>query len=379
MNNNPFGLPESATDRFLREERERARLLHDAFGGSAIVEAARQARQHHELRRGLDLDAPYRGILDTLERERASIAAFKSLASNGWALSVQETARSIAQQNGGLFAQQRDYAGTVLDTIRAFDANRRAVTTALAAASAGETYRRAIAEALPRFSMFGAIAERMLVVDTMTLRASEGVVETATAMAARTVIEAQRIAEAIAQAPTDAEGARLYGSLLDLLVDFFGNLGPNTIAELQKMGLVGFVNTVIGILALVLSAYALIPGEPVQSPQDKAAFVELNRKVDHLQEETRRYHAAEARIDQDWLAGLSRAELVRDAILRRTPARAGDVVFRAPEGMEVAIERADGRWRLVVFRDPLSMQLARGWIYATAVRRLAPPPGPDGQ
>ena len=66
MRNNPFGLPESATDRFLREERERAALFRNALGGSAIADVVKQAKTASEMLRGLDLDAPYRGILDTL-------------------------------------------------------------------------------------------------------------------------------------------------------------------------------------------------------------------------------------------------------------------------------------------------------------------------
>ena len=64
-----------------------------------------------------------------------------------------------------------------------------------------------IAEALPSLSALGAIAERMRMVDAMTLRASDRSVQSATALAAEMVLETQRIAEAIADAPTDDESA----------------------------------------------------------------------------------------------------------------------------------------------------------------------------
>ena len=135
------------------------------------------------------------------------------------------------------------------------------------------------------------------------------------------------------------------------------------------MGLVGFISFVTGVLSL----YSLIPQQPTQSPQDKAAFAQLNEKVDQLQEEARHYYEVTAEGEQRYVANLPRAELTRDATFRRRPRRDGEVVLKAAKGMEVAIARAQGRWRLVVFRDPLSNQLAQAWVYATAVTPVAPP------
>jgi len=369
MTNNPFGFPETAADRFLREEHERTALYRNMIGGGTVGEAIRQATQHQELLRSLDVDPPYRGVMDALGRDRKEREAFKNLASTAWALSVTETARGIVERHPDLVAEQRRLSSSVLDTVRTFDANRSAVDSAIAAASATDSYKRMIADALPRMSIFGAIAEQMLMVDTLTLRASEGVARSATAIAAEMVIEAQRIAEAISEAPTDDESARLTASLVDVLLRFLTNLGPNTVPELQRMGLVSFISFIVGVLSL----YTLIPQQPTQSPQDKAAFAQLNEKVDQLHEEARHYYEAEAQSEQRYLANLTRAELTRDATFRRRPSRDGDVVLKAPKGMEVAIAEAHGRWRLIVFRDPLSDQLAQAWVYATAVTPLARP------
>jgi hypothetical protein len=369
MRSNRFGFSETAADRFLREERERTASYQNMLSGGAVAEAIRQTTKHQKLLRSLDFDAPYRGLMDALERDRMEREAFKKLTSTAWALSVTETARGIAERHAGLVEEQRRLSSSVLDTVRTFDANRSTVGAAIAAASPGDSYKRMITDTLSRMSMFGAIAERMLMVDTLTLRASEGVARSATAIAAEMVIEAQRIAEAIAEAPTDEESARLYGSLVEVLLRFLTNLGPNTIPELQRMGLVSFISFVI----TVLSLYTLIPQQTTQSPQDKAAFALLNEKVDRLQEEAQNYYEAEAQSEEGYLADLPRAELMRDATFRRQPVRDGDVVLQAPKGMEVAIAEAQGRWRLVVFRDPLSSQLARAWVYATAVTSRARP------
>lgn len=376
MKTNLFGLPsESAADRYLREERERIDRYETMTGGHTVARAIREATQQSKLLTGMNLDAPYRPILDALARERESQKAFRELTSNAWALSVKETSESIARQNQDLISRQRHLGGTALETIRALDLNRGAITTAIAAAKANDAYRGMILDALPRFTMFSAIAERMLMIDALTLRASEGVVQSATSIAASAVIEAQRIAEAIAQAQNDEESARLYGSLLDLFVEFFSNLGPNTVPELRKMGLVGFISFVI----TVLSAYSLVPQTPEQSPQDKAAFVELNQKVERLQTEVAAYHDAEKETDERYLSELSRAVLARRATLRRSPARDGAVVLKAAAGMQVAIAETRGHWKLVVYRDPLSNQLARAWVFCNAVTLLAAPFDMDGE
>lgn len=129
------------------------------------------------------------------------------------------------------------------------------------------------------------------------------------------------------------------------------------------------------ILGLLLAIAAL---HPDQSPEEKAAFAALNQ-VEALQQETRRYHEAEARADEAYVADLPRAELSRDATFRREPRRAGAVVLKAPDGMVLAIERRQGRWRLVMYRDPLTGQLARAWVYANAVSPLAPPVDADAR
>lgn len=122
----------------------------------------------------------------------------------------------------------------------------------------------------------------------------------------------------------------------------------------------------------LLSVPSLISPDDL-NPAQQAAFSELNEKVDRMREEERAYHEAEMESAQRFLAGLPEAQLVRDATFRRTPGRDGKIVLRADEGMKVAVKAEEGRWRLVVFRDPLSSQLAQAWVYYTALSSLSPP------
>jgi hypothetical protein len=368
MKNDPFGLSETAAGRFLREDRERAAMFKDVFAGGVVAEAMRAATLHDKLFRGVDFDKPYRDILDTLERDRKERERFKELTNTAWALSVTETARSLTQRSADLVEQQRRLSSSVVDTMRAFDTNRSTVATALAAARSGESYRRMIEDIFPKMTGFSAIAERMRLVDVMTLRASEGVVASATALAAEMVLETQRITEAIAAAATEDEGAALFSELFEKVTVYVATLGPKTIAELNTMGLMQWTAWLFGFLGFALAIVALIPNP---SAEQQRAIAELNQKYEVLHQEADRLSEADAKVSEDFLDALPRAEIVRDATLRRKPERAGEVVLHMQAGDAVAIEKAQGRWRLVVFRDPISSQLSRAWVYHTALRPLA--------
>lgn len=358
MRNNPFGLPETAADRFMREERERAKFYRDALGGGAVAEAIRQASEHTKLRQQLEVAQPYREVLDVLERDRKERQAFAQLTSTAWALSVTETARSIAERTGGFLEEQRALSNTALETVRAFDLNRGTVAAAIAEARAGDRIRRMIDDALPRFSAFGAIAEQMRLVDAMTLRASEGVVQSATALAAEMVLETQRIAEAIAAASTDEESSALVGELFEKVLAYLASLGPKTIAELHTMGLMQWTAWLFGLLGLVLAVVAL---QPNPSPQQQAVVADLNQKYEHLQAETQRLGEAEARADEAYVADLPRAELARDATFGGRPS--APVTWCCERRRERCSRsrrrRAAGAW----------------WCFGTRYRTSSPAPG----
>lgn len=364
-----FGFPETTADRYLREEQERARPYRDMLGGGTVAEAIREASERHRLFSDLDALRPYRSVLDVLERERRDHERFRQLTSTAWAQSISETARSIVERDRSLLAEERRLAGTMLETVRAFEKSRSTVADAIREATAGGTFRQMLAEALPRFTGFSTVAQEMRLLDAMTLRASEGVTTSATALAAEMVLETQRIVTAIAEASSNEESSALQVQLVDILLQLLPRLGPNTLSELRTMGLLGWSGWIAGIMGLLLAVVAL---QPSQSAEEKAAFAALHQQVEALSQETHAYRAAASRADEAFVADLPRAELLRPATFRRTPERSGAVVLKAPVGMPLALQQRRGAWRLVVYRDPLTDQLARGWVYGKAVTPLAP-------
>ncbi|KEQ53747.1 hypothetical protein BV95_01963 [Sphingobium chlorophenolicum] len=367
--NNPFGPGGPYHDPF-RREREQMEALKRALGPAYELQQRMKELEGplahvRELQRSGVLSTAY----ETARSHADTIEKLKALTTPAWALTISETARTIMHRDAELIEQQRRLSSSVLDTMRAFDANRSTVAAAMAAARTGETYRRMMAEMLPRVTAFGAIAERMRMIDIMTLRASDDDVESSTVIAAEMVIETQRIAEAIAAAPSEEESAALFGEMLETISTGMTKLGPKTIAEMSTMGLMQWSGWLFGFLSFVLAIVTLLPN---QSAEQTKAIAELNQKFEVLHHDNERLMAADAHASEAYLEKLQKAELTRAATLRRKPERAGDVVLRAQSGQVVAIEKKQGRWRLVVFRDPLSNQLARAWIYETALMPLAP-------
>lgn len=369
MNNNLFGLPENATDRFMREERERAKLAREALGSSFVQQAIKEAQQHRKLLADLDWARTVQTAREVARSTLEQRQSLQHLASAGWASSLQETARDIAFQQQDFFEQQRRLGSSVVETIKAFQAHRPLIESVVEIASFAESHRSLIEQLVPSMQLYGAIAERMRLIESMALRASVEVEVSTAALVAEKVIEAQHIAQAMAETDIADEGAQLFRRLLDVLLGIIDRFGANTVHDFEKMGLTGL----LGLVSAILAFEVLLPQPAIQSPEDKAAFVELNRKLNRLQADAQRYHAATIERDRAFLAGLKRAQLSRSRMLRRHPHRHGDVVLKAEPGLEVAIERVEGRWRLVLFRDPLSGQLLRAWVYVTALTPLSDP------
>jgi hypothetical protein len=368
MKSKPFGVPESIVDRIRREEFLRIEEAERMIGATSLNQALVEAQRDRDLLAAVE---QYHAV-DTAQRATRLAGPGERLGGRAtfhWALSLLETERELARLQPGLLEQQHQFGSVIADTMNAFQAQLPAIEAALAA-EPFEAYRRELVNrVLPGMQLYGAIAEQMRLIDAMTLRASADPPPSAMALLAEEVIEAQQIAEAIADAEDAEAGVQLLGRLVHKLVEFFDRFGDNTVREFQQMGLVGLV----GVMSAILGFATLLPHQAQKRSEDHAGFETLNRKLDRMQDEARRYGEASAEREKALLAGLPRAQLSRAATLRRSPMRSGAVVLEAQAGMELAIARREGKWRLALFRDPLSNQLLRAWVYETAVTPLSEP------
>ena len=69
----------------------------------------------------------------------------------------------------------------------------------------------------------------------------------------------------------------------------------------------------------------------------------------------------------EYVASLPRGELARKANIRSGPSGSAARIMVADAGTPIAVVKSEKRWRLVVYRDPLTEQLAQGWVYETLV------------
>ena len=95
----------------------------------------------------------------------------------------------------------------------------------------------------------------------------------------------------------------------------------------------------------------------------------MQEEIETLQEKIDQILAAAAAADNAYLEGLPRAELKREAAIRREPQGKALVLTRGGKGLELAIKESRGKWRLVVYRDALNELAFRkaGSITAPAV------------
>ncbi len=368
MNSTPFGLPNNATYRLMREELLRAEQLRRALGPDYVRRAIEDVERQRRLLNNLDWNQTFRAAREAIRLAQEQRQSLWQFASADWASAARETAREIALQQQSVIEQQRELGSSMAEAMKIFQAQRPMLDTAFEVADFAARQRSFIEQVAPAMQLYSTIAERMRLIDFATLRASAEAGDTSVALVAESVIEAQQLAEAMSASDNPEETTLLLYRFLEVLFAPFERFGSKTVGEYEKMGLFGLLGIVSALLSFITAS---LP--EAQSPEDKAAFVELNEKLERMQAEERNYRNAKVERDQARLSGLPRAQLSRAATLRRRPHRDSEIVLRAEAGMELAIEKAEGRWRLVIFRDSLSEQLMRAWVYATAVSPLHEP------
>lgn len=368
MNSSSFSRFDSATHRWMREEVQRTEQLRRALGPDHVRRAIEDIERQRALITNLDWGRTFGLAREAIRLAQEQRQSLQHLASNGWASAAVETARDIALPRQSLIEQQRQLGSSMVDAMKIVQAQNSILDRAFEVADFAARHRSFVEQVLPAMQVYGAIAQRMRLVDLATLRASVDVEDSSVALVAESVIEAQQLVEAMAATDDTDENMKLLRRFIEILFAPIERFGGNTVGEYEKMGLVALIGVLSGLFTFISVS---LPA--AQSPEDEAAFAELNDKLDRMQAQERNYLDAKFARDQSFLAELPRAQLLRTAPLRRRPHRDGEIVLQAEAGMELAIEKAEGRWRLVVFRDPLSGQLMRAWVYATAVMPLSEP------
>lgn len=369
----PFG-PGGPFNDFFRQERERADLFRRALGpGYELRQRMKELEgplaQFKELQRNDTLSSLY----DTTSLHPESIEKLRALATPAWIQALQSTAIGIGRDELGILKDQRLIAGSidrdVLKLAKTFEDNRSVIQSLMTVLKWGEQFRSLSERLAPNLMGIKAAAERAQMLDLMTLRASaDAVAKSAVVIATEQVLEAHRLIEAIGQADSPEQGASLFAALLAVIAAMFAQFGENTVNELRKIGALGLIGLLSAIFTFV---------EPMVTPDmsagEKKIVAEMKAEVETLKEKLDKIHASNIAANEAYVSDLPRAELRRPAPIRRDGNARAAILLKGPAGMLLAVKQNKGRWRQVVYRDPLTDQLAEGWIYAPAVQLLDAP------
>lgn len=367
---NPFG-PGGPLYEALRRQRELAELVKVALGPTHQLREQLKALEGPlatfcELERSGTLGTVFAAAKLSAERT----AELEALATPAWMLAVRQTAASLARQDEGILKTQKLLASSavadVVKLARTIASNRSLVENLMTASKWHEQFRTLSESLAPSLAGIRLAAERAQMLDMMTLRATaDAVAKSATMAAAEQVLEAHRLIQAIGQSGSSEQSASLFAAFVSVMAALFSGFRENTVNELREVGAVRLLE--IFMLAVAIWQFAA-PAE--MSPAEKKAAVEMRADLETLQDKLDRILAANEAADEAYVSALPRAELKRSVAIRREGRAGAAVLMRGEAGMLLAVKASRGRWRLVVYRDPLTAQLSEGWVYAPAVRML---------
>ncbi|MBV9900338.1 MAG: hypothetical protein JOZ90_04485 [Alphaproteobacteria bacterium] len=375
----PFGL-ESPAQRLFREERERRRLFDDLGAHRGGIEREIE-RVKDELLGTRRFTSPFGGqtfrtVREEIERNRAYTRAIDDLISPASVIARQQTAMAIAARVPLLRKEAEALASTLgsafNSTTRALEAQSQAIA-ALLGTSDWQRERASLsaaAEAMrPSMAAIARSAALRRATDAATLRLSAGKGEAEdphlAAFAEESAV-ASAVLSSLAEADDPQESIRHLAEFLKVLTRIFDRLGKNTVREITEAGLV----TLFVMAVTLLDAFG--PKEPAELGQgDKAALADIRGEVETLRERLSAYERVLESADREFTEDLPRATARTQAKVRFLPDGSSPLVYRLKNGEVVAVASRKGRWRQVIFRDSLTDQLSRGWVYASSLSESA--------
>ncbi|HQV04119.1 MULTISPECIES: SH3 domain-containing protein [unclassified Novosphingobium] len=368
----PFGRrPTSIIEDFYRREKERSELLKRALGPTysmhqIVGSLSPQLNMISDLRNS--------GAFGVAEQARRlgseQSKSIDKLVSAQRLTGVAQSAAALSLFNAAQFGNNRNLSRSfdtgIFAAAKALQDNRAILTATMGALRLQDQWKALMGSLSPNLYALRATAESAIMHDTAALRATGAQFHTSTArMVAEQAVEAQKIAEAMANAESPEESAKLFVAFVTLLASIFGRFKENTVDELRSQGLLGLL-----LIALAIISLPQFQSNPVMSQDEQRAYSELQEKVDRIQVGLREIIEAEGALSEDYVSSLPRAEFIRKANIRAAPSQSSPRILRADAGTQIAILRIENHWNLVVFRDPLTDQISQGWVYESQIARI---------
>lgn len=353
--NNPFGQPLSIVDLY-RQTRPALELARESIGHADNLKRL-MGELDGPLKAFWALPAgPYSNTVDLMLKRVRDEEGWRSTLR---AVEESRLQRELALQTvtgfGPLLEQQR-LAATALDTgiVRTAELlgrNSNTIASAIAAVRAQDEIAL----------LASSIVDRMETL-RFTALTRDAFPRSAVDIFLEEFAKAQRAASEFAEVETEEERTVLLAALLMSLVNALRGLLQNTRKDVLGLSALALLSVVANVKSLLPSSPP--PGMTVEQVQ---TLEETHRDVERIEREFKELHESNRGLDEAYISTLSRAELKRSAIIRAEPRRDGRALVRADEGEALALVEKQGKWRLVAFRDPLTGQLAQGWVYGANV------------
>lgn len=353
--NNPFGQALSIVDLY-RQTRPALELARESIGHAG------------NLKRLMDeLDGPlkaFRALTADPYRDTIDLMLKRIRDEEGWRSTLRAVEESRRQRELALqtvtglapLLEQQRLAATAFDTgiVRTAELlgrNRDTIASAIAAVRAQDEIAL----------LASSIVDRMETL-RFTALARDAFPKSAVDIFLEEFARAQQAASDFAEVETEEERIVLLAALLMSLVNALRGLLQNTRKDV--LGL-----SALAVLGVVADVKSLLPSTPPpgMSVAQVQMLEETHRDVERIEREFKDLHESNRGLDEAYVSTLPRAEMKRSAVIRAAPQRDGRPLARAAEGEALALVAKQGKWRLVAFRDPLTGQLAQGWVYGANV------------
>lgn len=358
----PFG----AAEELWRQDRARRRMIEDAMGSVRFLKDAGDLTRTLALARDLQESGTLAEIRKTMKQNDELFRSMSGLLTPSWMKSIHDTSLAIANQQNDIAHNYKAMTETldraVLSTVKALQEQNRFLAAAAISAQWQGQFKTLSEQIAPALETFRGLAEQRAMLDGTLRAAGDKAAADFYRMTSEQALEVEHLVEAIGEAETPEEGTRLLTSALDIIAVMLTGFVQNSRKSLRKFD----IFQLMAVLSFVLP---LLPRDvpPAQPVEDGQAYSEVVDQVMTLHKKVTDLLAESDRLDEAYVADLPYADLTRRAVFRATPQRGAPVIFKASAGTRLALKETKGRWRLVVFRDPLTESLSQGWVYGDAV------------
>ena len=373
----PFDF-ENPVEKALRDEVRRQKELEKAmspFGTSLQSEVVKIAREHALAReRYVNLLGPdtFRTIREVGEEQRRFADAVKQFVTPASLLAMQQTASAISKSYPEFQTRAKQIASGLTPMFKAAADSMQANADAMARVFSSIEFQdqisavsRAAADLMPNMAAISASAEMLRKIEIATLKASAQHAVSLSAdlefIALQTDLADRAIAN-LAETNDPSQVVHLLTNLVCVLASFFQRFRENTVREVTEMGLIGLIVIAIAVIDAIPE-----PHVTELSSADREQVEAVDEQLASLREQLHALGQAMRQADEQFVAGLPRAETKSFANVRIEPSGSSRRLYRLGAQTPVAIAERRGHWRKVVYRDELTNSLSRGWVYSSSL------------